>query len=141
MDEFLKLALPGERSGVIAGGNAAEQAGRCLHCDCRDRQGCSLRKLTVDYAASATHRRGPERKRMETVPVGDDYVFEPAKCVACGICVRIGEARGGKTTLTFLNRGYDVRVGPPVGVTFAEALGDLAEEIVAACPTGALARR
>ena len=141
MDEFLKLAEPGPRAASVTPETAAAEAARCLHCDCRDAVDCKLRAFAREYGADAARHRGPERTHVEIVPVGDGYVFEPAKCVSCGICVRLGEARGGKLSLTFLNRGYDVRVGPPVGVSFAEALGELAEEIVAACPTGALARR
>jgi predicted molibdopterin-dependent oxidoreductase YjgC len=141
MAEFLKLAAAAPRTKAVSPATARVEAARCLHCDCRDRQGCTLRHLAREYDASATRRRGPERKRVEILPIGDDYVFEPAKCVSCGVCVRLGEAKGAKASLTFLKRGYEQRIGPPVGMSFAEALGEHAAEIVAACPTGALARR
>ncbi|MGD2110864.1 MAG: hypothetical protein PVI86_15910, partial [Phycisphaerae bacterium] len=41
--------------------------------------------------------------------------------------------------LTFVGRGFDVRVGVPFDRTVAEALTHTARECVDACPTGALA--
>jgi len=40
--------------------------------------------------------------------------------------------------LTFVGRGFDVRVGVPFHETMEQALGPLAAKCVAACPTGAL---
>ena len=141
MAEFLKRPIRPPEHPDVAAETAAKEAARCLHCDCRAAADCRLRDCAREYGVDAARRRGPERARVEIVPVGDAYVFEPAKCVLCGICVRLGEARGQRYSLAFLNRGYDVRVGPPVGVSLLEALGQLADEIVDACPTGALARR
>ncbi len=140
MTEFLRLADSAPRA-AISRDSAQAQAARCLHCDCRESTACRLRALAREYGADATRRRGPERATVEIVPIGEQYVFEPAKCVRCGICVRLGETRKARYGLTFLKRGYAVRIGPPIGVPFLEALGDLAEEIVAACPTAALAKR
>lgn len=140
MAEFLKLANPVPRVEVTVA-TAAGEAARCLHCDCRESATCRLRTLSRECGADATRRRGPERAQVEIVPIGERYVFEPAKCIRCGICVRLGEARRVRYGLAFLNRGYGVRIGPPIGISFLEALDDLAEEIVAACPTAALAKR
>jgi NADH dehydrogenase/NADH:ubiquinone oxidoreductase subunit G len=43
--------------------------------------------------------------------------------------------------LTFVGRGFDVRVGVPLSHTLAEALRKVAAECIAACPTAALARK
>lgn len=141
MAEFLKFANPAPRHERATVETAAAEASRCLHCDCREATTCRFRQVARDYGVDAARRRGPERAAVEIVPIGEDYVFEPAKCVRCGICVRLGEARRARLGLAFVNRGYGVRVGPPVGASMLEALGDLAAEIVAACPTAALARR
>lgn len=141
MAEFLKSANPAPRHERVTEATAAAEAARCLHCDCREAATCRFRELARDYGVDAARRRGPERARVEIVALGEDYVFEPAKCVRCGICVRLGEASGARLGLAFVHRGYGVRVGPPLGVSMFEALGDMAAETVAACPTAALARR
>ena len=41
--------------------------------------------------------------------------------------------------LTFIDRGFDVRVAAPLDRTIAEGLQKVGRECVAACPTGALA--
>ena len=43
--------------------------------------------------------------------------------------------------LTFIGRGFDVRIGVPLGGSLAEALHEVAVECAEACPTGALVRR
>jgi NADH dehydrogenase/NADH:ubiquinone oxidoreductase subunit G len=43
--------------------------------------------------------------------------------------------------LTFVGRGFDVRIGVPFQRSLEEALGKVAAQCVAACPTAALAFR
>ena len=66
-------------------------------------------------------------------------LIDPRKCVACGICVRLTRRLGAPLGLTFVGRGFDVRVGVPFDAPLADALGDAAAQCAAACPTGALA--
>ena len=42
---------------------------------------------------------------------------------------------------SFIGRGFDLRVGVPLGESLARALTRTAGEVVEACPTGALAWR
>ena len=66
-------------------------------------------------------------------------IYEPGKCIKCGLCVRITEEAGERLGLTFLGRGFDVRVDVPFNESLEEALEKVAEQCVEACPTGALA--
>ncbi len=50
------------------------------------------------------------------------------RCIKCGLCVRITEKAGERLGLTFLGRGFDVRVGVPFNASLEEAL-EMAKEI------------
>ncbi len=126
----------GEAGGFIADEAAAESA-RCLHCDCRKADACKLRLYAERHAAR--QQRPPQRRRFETHPDHARVVYEPGKCIACGICVRIARESGEPLGLTFVGRGFDVRVAVPFGRPLSEGLTRIADECVRACPTGALA--
>jgi NADH dehydrogenase/NADH:ubiquinone oxidoreductase subunit G len=68
-----------------------------------------------------------------------DLVYEPGKCISCGICVRITKKRQEKLGLTFIGRGFDVKIAVPFNQSIKEGLTITAHEVVKACPTGALA--
>ena len=68
-------------------------------------------------------------------------IFEPGKCIVCGICVQLAEAGREELGLTYVGRGFDVRVAVPFDRGLDEGLKKVAHRVVAACPTGALAAR
>jgi NADH dehydrogenase/NADH:ubiquinone oxidoreductase subunit G len=82
-----------------------------------------------------------ERRPLRRILQHPGVVFEPGKCIKCGICVRITAREEEQLGLAFLNRGYDLRVGVPFGEQLSRALERSAELCVRACPTGALAFR
>jgi NADH dehydrogenase/NADH:ubiquinone oxidoreductase subunit G len=98
---------------------------------------CKLRKYAVEYAADVkrfkTGRRVYDRDSRHT-----DVLFEPGKCIDCGLCIKI-TASAGEIGLTFIGRGFDVRVAVPFDRSLDEALQKAAAECIAACPTAALA--
>jgi ferredoxin len=117
--------------------DARGDAWRCLHCDCRAADDCRLRQAADLLGAW----RIPAPARPEIVP---DYshptvVHEPHKCIACGACLRIARQAGEPVGLSWHGRGADVRVAPPLGRTWTEALTLSAAACVRACPTAALA--
>ncbi len=118
-------------------GDARSQARRCLHCDCRKAQNCKLRDYAQQYAASSskfkTQRRTFVRKLQHP-----RAVFEPGKCIDCGLCIQIASKAGEELGLTFIGRGFDVTVAVPFDRSIAEGLQRAAEQCVDACPTGAL---
>jgi ferredoxin len=146
--EYLKESHPGPRqepSGGLAQGFSSaemrEEAGRCLHCDCRDMHTCKLRMHADRYGAVQKKYRGEEFKPVTKVFVHDTVIYEPQKCIKCGICVRLTAMRQEQYGFTFIGRGFDVRVGIPFDEKLLSALNETAMEIAAACPTGALAAR
>jgi hypothetical protein len=110
----------------------------CLHCDCRDAASCKLRIYADAYGAKQSRYQGKRRlfSRMDDHP---DLIYEPGKCIKCGICVQITEKRREKLGLTFIGRGFDVNVAVPFNQSINEGLTRAARDVAAACPTGALA--
>ena len=68
-------------------------------------------------------------------------IHEPGKCIKCGLCVQITEQETEDLGLSFIGRGFDVKVGIPFNGNMEEALKKAAEKCVTACPTAALAFR
>lgn len=153
--EFLKGAadiarvIPRTNSGdaepdPLAGydrGEAAAEASRCLQCDCAAKESCRLRAYAEEYAVRSRHFRIGDRKPFRRILQHPRVVFEPGKCIKCGICVRIAVREKEQLGLAFLNRGYDLQVGVPFGEQLSRALERSADLCVRACPTGALAFR
>jgi len=144
MKTFLESASPEARRKPAgeAGGFAAEQARaealRCLHCDCRKPQACLLRQYAQAYEARQARYKA-ERRRFVQRAEHPDILYEPGKCIDCGICIQIASASKEKLGLAFVGRGFDVRVAVPFGASLAEGLRIAAAQCVEACPTGALA--
>jgi ferredoxin len=137
-------ASPRRLSGDLAAGytqaEAVEQAARCMHCDCRRGQDCKLRIHGAAYgAATSAYKAG--RRTFQQHFHDRGVIFEPGKCIDCGLCVQITRRAGERYGLAFVGRGFNVRVVVPMGKTLSEGLAKSAAECVAACPTGALAMR
>jgi predicted molibdopterin-dependent oxidoreductase YjgC len=145
--ELMKAASPAERiqpvQGVQAGLSEQEaraEAQRCLRCDCGAKDNCRLRHYAQLYGASPAEFRG-QRRLVGRQLQGGGVVYEPGKCILCGLCVQVTQAAGEKLGLTFVGRGFDLRVDVPFARPLAEALQRAAAECVAVCPSGALTDR
>jgi ferredoxin len=147
MERFMVEASGAPRTNP-AGGEAAgfgddearAEARRCLHCDCRKPETCKLRLYAKAYGARPGRYKN-DRRVFEQRASHPDVIYEPGKCIACGLCVQVAERAREPLGLTFIGRGFDVRVNVPFGRSLAEGLQRVAAECVAACPTGALAMR
>jgi ferredoxin len=144
---FMKLAsdLPRHKPscGACAGFNCEEapaEASRCLHCDCRAAGNCALQTYAQTYGADANRFR-EQRRPFEQHLHDGQILFEPGKCILCGICVQLAEQAREPLGLTFIGRGFEVRVAAPFNRTIAEGLQKVAAQCVEHCPTGALAFR
>ncbi len=115
------------------------EAGRCLSCDCRKPASCRLRTYATKYGATQHAYRNVDRPRVEPVQRSGDVLFEPGKCIKCGLCVEIAKGAGEALGLTFVERGFQVRVAVPFNRTLEEGLNVSARTCAEACPTGALA--
>jgi ferredoxin len=124
-----------------SGEEAQAEASRCLQCDCAAKDSCRLRIYAEQYEARGRRFRIGERRPFRRILQHPEIVYEPGKCIKCGICVRITARENERLGLAFLNRGYDLEVGTPFGELLSRALEQSAERCVRSCPTGALAFR
>jgi len=142
--EYLKESHAGKRlepASLPEGFTARqvmEEAARCLHCDCRDVHTCRLRIYSDRYRADQRRFKPEERQLCIKYDQHDSVIYEPSKCIKCGVCVRITEKYREPFGLTFIGRGFDVRIGVPFNETLQKGLQVAAREAAEACPTGAL---
>ncbi len=146
--EFLKEATGHKRIdpvGGIAKGFSVEEvikeAGRCMHCDCRKKDSCILRDLSEFYKANQRSFSADSRVETEKHFQHEAVIYEPAKCIKCGICVRMTRKYGEEFGLSFIGRGFDVRIGVPFNESLAAGLRKTALLVAEACPTGALSKK
>ncbi len=146
--EYLKESVTDSRltpAGGVHGGFTDEEvraeAARCLHCDCRKLDNCKLRHYSDLYSADQKRFAGAERNNVRKFVQHDAVIYEPEKCIKCGICVRITSEHKEELGLTFIGRGFDVEIGVPFNETLRHGLTHTALLAADACPTGALARK
>ena len=141
--EFLRNANSASRVSPCdrcLGHNRAEavtESSRCLHCDCRSSGNCVLQHWAQVYDADASRFRSERRKFEQQLQPGG-IIFEPGKCILCGICVKLTEMASEPLGLTFIGRGFDVKVSVPFDGQIEAGLQKVAAECVEHCPTGAL---
>jgi ferredoxin len=117
---------------------AIRESGRCFGCDCRKPDSCKLRLYAEEYMANQRRFTFVDRKNFQKNVQHQLVVYEPGKCIKCGLCVRITKRSGERFGLTFVDRGFDAHVQASLGVTLDRGLEKAAADCVSACPTGAL---
>jgi ferredoxin len=133
-----RVAPAGGEADGLSANEARREAARCLHCDCRKAETCKLRHWAEATGASPHRHRGT-RRPVEFFLDHPQIVYEPGKCIACGLCIQVAAREHERLGMTFLGRGFSVRVGVPFHETLAAGLAKAGKACVAACPTGALA--
>ena len=116
------------------------EAQRCMHCDCRKADHCILRDLSGQYKASQKRFYQTDRLPIIKHIAKDILVYEPRKCIKCGICVRMTAKYKETFGFTFIGRGFNVEVGVPFNEELELALTNTMTLVADACPTGALSK-
>jgi ferredoxin len=129
---------PTGKDGAFSDEQAQEESVRCLHCDCRKADVCKLKKYAQSHEAKPTRYKNQRRIFTQELQ-HPDVIYEAGKCIDCGLCIQTAAKAGEELGLTFVGRGFDVRVAVPFDRSLAQALKHSAQQCVNACPTGALA--
>ncbi|MCK5565891.1 MAG: FAD-dependent oxidoreductase [Planctomycetes bacterium] len=130
-----------EPSQVEVGFNSSEaksDSHRCLHCDCRKVDSCKLKNAAQQFQAKSNQFDAP-RKHFIQYYSHPDIIYEPGKCIDCGLCIQTAQKQKEGLGLTFIGRGFDVKVSVPFDKSIEQALKTAALSCAANCPTGALA--
>jgi len=114
------------------------EAQRCMHCDCRKADHCVLRELSDRYKASQKRYFQTDRLPVVKKIAYENLIYEPGKCIKCGVCVRITAKYKETFGFTFVGRGFNVEIGIPFNEKMELALVHTMGLVAKACPTGAL---
>lgn len=129
---------PSGPQGCFTLEEAAREARRCLHCDCRGLADCRLRRYATEYGASpGRYRDGRRSFQMDSSHAR--VIFESGKCISCGLCLQAAQQAGEPLGLAFVGRGVQMRTEVPFQEALAAGLQVAAADCVSVCPTGALA--
>jgi len=118
-----------------------KEAENCLHCDCRAATDCQLRDMCntmVIKNPGVKHTGYPIEKKRDVL---NNVIFEHAKCIKCGLCVRVMDAKTNEPSLCFTGRGFMTIVSEPLAYSFNDITGKDIEKAIGICPTGALTRK
>lgn len=152
--EFAEFAKRSPVKAALAGSSpasdlddieaVAQESLRCFQCSCAKKDKCGLRDLASGHSVSQTRKRrkkrGPYSAEIANVE-GGVLVFEPGKCVKCGVCARLSRKNGEKVGFSFSGRGVSSRIVVPLGYAFETAISAKHRDYASACPTGALSVR
>ncbi len=118
--------------------SASEEALSCMHCDCRATRDCKLRDLGDEFALKNPSGKLVNGEAVKKINRKTNLIFENAKCIKCGLCIRVCEDNTEKPALCFLNRGFITILSEPITNGFEDVLRDKTKECIEICPTGAL---
>jgi ferredoxin len=120
--------------------SAASEAESCMHCDCRAADDCRLRDLAEEFSIKDPRGKIVNSPIVKKINRQTGLIFENAKCIKCGLCVRLCENFDDEPALCFINRGFVSIISEPITEKFENILNTRAQEVIAICPTGALSK-
>ena len=102
---------------------------------------CTLLEISAYLGIQPEHleRLRPMGKKLPLDTSNPFFLFDPNKCVLCGICVRTCDEIVGLGVLDFIDRGFQTVVGTFGNKPFTESICESCGECVTRCPVGALA--
>jgi predicted molibdopterin-dependent oxidoreductase YjgC len=119
--------------------DSTSESGSCMHCDCRAAENCSLRQVSEKYNLKDPQGKLVNSKIEKKISRNTGLIFENAKCIKCGLCVRYCETNiKDEPGLCFINRGFGSIVSEPITEKFDNILKTRSKEVADVCPTGAL---
>ena len=126
-----------DNTGDITEAQARYEAARCLQCGCLKPADCRLREVCATVGAKQPLPEGAcspiIREQTRT-----GFCFDASRCILCGLCVRAAKARGVSLAPACHGRGFEARIGPPLGRTWDDLSEAVLRDSAAICPTGAM---
>jgi predicted molibdopterin-dependent oxidoreductase YjgC len=120
--------------------HALNEAENCMHCDCRAASECRLRDLADEFSIKDPRGKLVNSPVEKKINHKTGLIFENAKCVKCGLCVRLCEDSDEEAALCFINRGFITIISEPLTEEFDNILKTKSKEVIEICPTGALSQ-
>jgi hypothetical protein len=133
-------AIPTRSREIQLESDAVMESGSCMHCDCRAANDCRLRDLANDFSLKDPRGKLINAPIVKKINYTTGLVFENAKCIKCGLCVRLCESTGEEPALCFINRGFISILSEPLTEEFDTILKTKSREVIEICPTGALSQ-
>ncbi len=119
---------------------AVYEAKRCLQCGCGRPDECELRDLCGALTIRQGNATGTTRAILRESGA-HGFRFDSSRCILCGRCVRaMQQERPDKIGPAYHGRGFDARIGPPLGRSWNDMDQPTVATCIAACPTGAMWR-
>jgi ferredoxin len=145
MEQFLAGAEKSSRCQSPKEGlftlEAMGEAKRCLRCDCGKADYCKLRELAELNQARQQTYKGQRKPFIRQKSSALGLVFEPGKCILCGLCVQTAKQYDG-AGLAFAGRGFETQIAVPLSRMLDGAMTkEAAEKCAEVCPTGAIVKR
>ena len=120
--------------------SAANESESCMHCDCRAIDNCRLRDIADEFSVKDQGGKLVNSPIQKKININTGLIFENAKCIKCGLCVRLCEDSKEESGLCFINRGFVSIISEPITEDFNNILKSKSNEVIEICPTGALSK-
>lgn len=120
--------------------SASSESESCMHCDCRAADDCRLRDLAEAFSLKDPRGKIVNSPIVKKINNKTGLVFENAKCIKCGLCVRLCEDSTDEPALCFIHRGFVSIISEPLTEDFDNILKTRSQEVIDICPTGALTK-
>ncbi len=118
-----------------------EEAVSCMHCDCRAKDHCTLRELAEKMEISNPRLKQSGHSFEKKINNNNYLIFENTKCIKCGLCVRLSIDQTDSPSLCFTGRGFMSLISEPLTNNFNDVFMNGIEDVIKACPTGALEKK
>jgi predicted molibdopterin-dependent oxidoreductase YjgC len=120
--------------------SAAIESESCMHCDCRASGDCRLRDLAEEFSIKDPRGKHINSPIVKKINKYTGLIFENAKCIKCGLCVRLCEELKEEPALCFIHRGFVSIISEPLTEEFDNILKNRSSDVIEICPTGALSK-
>lgn len=117
---------------------ASAEAESCMRCDCRAADNCKLRNLSEEFELKDPKGKFVNAPISKKINHKTGLIFESAKCIKCGLCVRACGDNREEPSLCFIHRGFISIISEPLTVEFVNISKSVTEKSINICPTGAL---